>query len=154
RLDFEDGYGNRPNDEEDGHAISAAREVAAGFARGTLPPFLGIRIKTLSDELRARSLRTLDLFVTELVDGTKGALPRNFAVTLPKITSPEQVETLVAVLDVLEKGLSLAPGSIPIELMVETSQSIFDREGRLALPTLVARAQGRCRGAHFGTYDY
>src|SRR5438270_10928971 len=27
RLDFEDGYGNRPDPEEDGHAASAAREV-------------------------------------------------------------------------------------------------------------------------------
>src|SRR6185369_2685245 len=30
RLDFEDGYGNRPDAEEDGHAESAAAEVAAG----------------------------------------------------------------------------------------------------------------------------
>src|SRR5947207_8235437 len=27
RLDFEDGYGNRPDEEEDGHAQSAAGEV-------------------------------------------------------------------------------------------------------------------------------
>ena len=84
RLDFEDGYGNRPADEEDGHAVAAAREVAAGLARGTLPPFLGIRIKPLSDELRTRSLRTLDLFLTQLVSETSGRLPAHFAVTLPK----------------------------------------------------------------------
>ena len=29
RLDFEDGYGTRPDAEEDGHAQSAANEVAA-----------------------------------------------------------------------------------------------------------------------------
>src|SRR5258705_13105231 len=29
RIDFEDGYGNRPDDEEDRHAASAALEVAA-----------------------------------------------------------------------------------------------------------------------------
>src|SRR5689334_1104901 len=28
RIDFEDGYGNRPDDEEDGHAVSAAAEAA------------------------------------------------------------------------------------------------------------------------------
>jgi citrate lyase beta subunit len=154
RLDFEDGYGNRPNDEEDGHAVQAAREVAGGFAKNSLPPFIGIRIKPLSDELRARSLRTLDLFVTELVSQTSGKLPAHFAVTLPKITSPEQVETLVAVLERLEHELSLSPGAIPIELMVETTQSIFDPQGGLALPALVVAARGRCRGAHFGTYDY
>jgi len=154
RLDFEDGYGNRPADEEDGHAVAAAREVAAGLARDSLPPFVGIRIKPLSEELRGRSLRTLDLFITELVSETTGKLPAHFAVTLPKITSPEQVETLVAVLERLELTLSLAPGAIPIELMVETTQSIFDPRGGIALPALVAAAHGRCRGAHFGTYDY
>jgi hypothetical protein len=30
RIDFEDGYGNRPDDEEDGHAVSAAAEAAEG----------------------------------------------------------------------------------------------------------------------------
>src|SRR4051812_42769834 len=49
RLDFEDGYGNRADAEEDGHAESAAVEVAAGAAKGTLPPFIGIRIKNLGD---------------------------------------------------------------------------------------------------------
>ena len=61
RLDFEDGYGNRPDAEEDGHAESAAQQVAAGMAAGTLPPFIGIRIKPMSKELHGRSLRTLDL---------------------------------------------------------------------------------------------
>src|SRR3954453_19771724 len=31
RLDFEDGYGNRADDEEDRHAASSAAEVARGF---------------------------------------------------------------------------------------------------------------------------
>src|SRR5689334_24883465 len=75
RIDFEDGYGNRPDDEEDGHAASAAVEVGKGLAAGTLPPFIGIRIKPLSGELGARSLRTLDIFVTTLVGETRGALP-------------------------------------------------------------------------------
>src|SRR5690606_11921389 len=66
RLDFEDGYGNRPDAEEDGHAVSAAEHVAAGAKAATLPPFIGIRIKPLSKELHARSLRTLDLFVSTL----------------------------------------------------------------------------------------
>src|SRR5215204_5029689 len=47
RLDFEDGYGTRADAEEDGHAQSAAREVAAAMTAGTLPPFVGIRIKPL-----------------------------------------------------------------------------------------------------------
>ena len=51
RIDFEDGYGNRPDAEEDGHAVAAALEVAHGLEDGTLPPFIGIRIKTFSSEL-------------------------------------------------------------------------------------------------------
>ena len=86
RLDFEDGYGNRPDAEEDGHAESAAVEVAAGARRGTLPPFVGIRIKNLGDELRERALRTTHLFLERLLKDTGGRLPPNFVVTLPKIT--------------------------------------------------------------------
>src|SRR5262245_45949949 len=73
RLDFEDGYGNRPDAEEDGHAQSAASEVAMGATNGTLPPFIGIRIKNLGDELRERALRTAHLFIDRLLQDTGGA---------------------------------------------------------------------------------
>ena len=97
RLDFEDGYGARPDAEEDGHAQSAAKEVAAGMIAGTLPPFIGIRIKAMSRELHARSLRTLDLFVTALVKTGK-RLPDNFAITVPKVMTPAHVDAVVACL--------------------------------------------------------
>jgi len=154
RIDFEDGYGNRPDEEEDGHAAAAAQQVAAGFAAGTLPPFLGIRIKPLTRDLAARSLRTLDVFLTELLDKTNGHLPQNFVVTLPKIQSKTDVEVLVDTFDVFEDRLSLDPGSLKVEFMVETTQSIFDPGGRSVLPRLHRAAAGRLTGAHFGTYDY
>src|SRR5213075_660882 len=87
RIDFEDGYGNRPDTEEDGHAESAAIEVAKAMAAGSLPPFIGIRIKPFNEELRARSIRTLDIFVSTVLDQAGGKLPDNFVVTLPKITT-------------------------------------------------------------------
>jgi len=154
RIDFEDGYGNRPDKEEDVHARQAASETAHGLEAGTLPPFLGIRIKPLSPELAKRSLRTLEIFVTTLVKATKGALPAHFVVTLPKIKRAGEVRALVKALAALEKKTGLSVGSLPIELMVETTESIFDARGSVALPALVAAARGRCRGAHFGTYDY
>lgn len=154
RIDFEDGYGNRPDDEEDGHALAAAQQVAIGIAAGTLPPFLGIRIKPLTRDLAARSLRTLDVFLTELLDKSNGHLPANFVVTLPKIMSRVDVEALVDVFEVLEDRLDLEPGALKVEFMVETTQSIFDTKGRTALPLLHRAAQGRLTGAHFGTYDY
>ena len=154
RIDFEDGYGNRPDAEEDGHAESAAREVAAGMKAGTLPPFIGIRIKTFSEELYARSTRTLDIFLTTLLEETGGSLPNNFVVTLPKITVPEQVAALASVFDEFERSGGLEAGALKMEMMVETTQSIINHRGESALPLLVKAARGRCTAAHFGTYDY
>jgi citrate lyase beta subunit len=154
RIDFEDGYGSRPDAEEDGHAAQAATELAKGLSEGTLPPFIGIRMKPLTEELRSRSLRTLDLFVGTLAEQTKGALPPGFVVTLPKVTVPEQAQALNAALTLLESENGIQKGALKVELMVETTQSIFDASGRVALPALVAAAGGRCTGAHFGTYDY
>ncbi len=152
RIDFEDGYGSRPDAEEDGHAIQAAIEVARGVSEGTLPPLIGIRIKPLTEETRGRSFRTLELFVTTLAQQTR-RFP-DFVVTLPKVTVPEQVETLAELCELLETVTGLSPGSLKLELMVETTQSIIGPDGTAALPKLVAAARGRCTGAHFGTYDY
>jgi citrate lyase beta subunit len=140
RLDFEDGYGNRPDAEEDATADSAAAEVAKGYAERTLPPFIGIRIKALNDESKRRSLRTLDRFLHALFDHTGGHLPENFVVTLPKITVPEQVAVL---LDALNQF-----GELRMEMMIETPRSVF------LLPRLIEEARGRCVAAHFGVYDY
>src|SRR5438552_12187135 len=154
RIDFEDGYGNRPDKEEDGHAEAAAIEVAEGISAGTLPPFIGIRIKPFNEELRARSFRTLDIFVSTVVARTGGRLPDNFVVTLPKITTPEQVAALAALFDLLEKQSGLESGTLRMEMMIETTQSIIRSDGRINLPLLLQAARGRCIAAHFGTYDY
>src|SRR4051794_23893402 len=50
RIDFEDGYGNRPDAEEDNHANVVAAEVAKGMSAGTLSPFIGLRVKPLNEE--------------------------------------------------------------------------------------------------------
>ena len=89
RIDFEDGFGNRPDDEEDATAIFAAEQVAEGMQNGTLSPFIGIRIKPFTEELKTRGIRTLDLFVSRLAELTNGQLPPNFVVTLPKVEIPE-----------------------------------------------------------------
>jgi citrate lyase beta subunit len=154
RIDFEDGYGVRQDAEEDGHARSAAEAVAAGHAAGTLPPFIGIRIKPLSKELHARSLRTLDLFVSTLAAATRKRLPPNFVITIPKLMSPGQVAAVARACAALERGLKLRRGALALELMIETPQSILSADGTSALPTLVAAGAGRVTGAHFGTYDY
>jgi len=154
RIDFEDGYGNRPDVEEDGHAESAANEVAEGSRNGTLPPFIGIRIKPFNEELRDRSIRTLDIFVSTLAKQSNGKLPENFVITLPKITIPEQVAALASILTQLEQQSALPNGSLKFEMMIETTQSIINHRGEVNLPLLLAGSEGRCVAAHFGTYDY
>jgi citrate lyase beta subunit len=153
RIDFEDGYGNRPWDEEDAHAESVAREVAQGYKAGTISPFIGIRIKPLNEELAPRSLRTLDLFITTLVRAL-GKLPEGFLITLPKITVAEQSRALAQTLAALEKKLKLNKKSLIFEIMVEVPQAVLNDEGVSPLRSFVDAGEGRCIAAHFGTYDY
>jgi citrate lyase beta subunit len=154
RIDFEDGFGSRPDPEEDDHAQLAATELAHGLSDGALPPSIGIRIKPLNEELKRRSLRTFDLFLTRLLDRTGGKLPPDFVVTLPKITSVEQVTAMASACDAFEYWRQLAAGTLKFELMVETTQSVIAPDGSAALPRLIAAGRGRIVAAHFGTYDY
>src|SRR5439155_25214360 len=153
RIDFEDGYGTRPDTEEDRDVAAAAREVARGHAAGTLPEFIGVRVKPLTEELRARSLRTLRLFLGTLLESA-GELPANFVITLPKVTVPEQVSVFAALLARIERELGLDAGVLRFEVMIETPQVVLGSDGVSALPRLIPAAAGRLQAAHFGTYDY
>ena len=150
RIDFEDGYGIRADAEEDQHAAQAGAECRKGLDKGTLSPFIGIRIKSFSGELAARSLRTMDIFLTAL----GGKLPQNFVVTLPKITGPDQVTALIDAFEALEPKLGLPRGSLKMEPMIEVTQTLLDTDGTSMLPKLLKAARGRMIAAHFGTYDY
>lgn len=154
RIDFEDGYGFRPAEEEDSHAVSAANELAAAFNQGTITSFSGIRVKPLGPETRERSERTLRIFLESFFHGTAGKLPANFVVTLPKITDRDEVKRLAGRLEEIEENVGMEAGSIGVELMIETPRAIFDYKGRPAPPRLVRAAKGRCRSVHFGAYDY
>jgi len=152
RIDFEDGYGNRPDAEEDQHAAAVARELAKGVREQTLSPFIGMRIKPLNEELRGRSIRTLEIVVTALAES--GSIPERWILTIPKVTIIEQIDYTVAVLRNLERTRGLPDGTLRFEIMVETPQIVLDATGSSLLPRLLDASDGRCRGAHFGTYDY
>ncbi len=154
RIDFEDGFGNRPNDEEDATAVHAAGELAIGMKNKTISPFIGIRIKPFTEDLKGRGVRTLDLFLTALLEKTEGKLPDNFVVMLPKVTIPEQMATMVRLFEIIEKENSLAPGTLKMETMVEATQIVMDEEGRNPMMRIIKASEGRCIAAHFGTYDY
>jgi citrate lyase beta subunit len=81
-------------------------------------------------------------------------LPPNFVVTLPKITSPEQVAALASACEAFEYWREVPAGALRFELMVETTQSIVASDGTIALPRFIAEGRGRIVAAHFGTYDY
>jgi citrate lyase beta subunit len=154
RIDFEDGYGARTDDDEDATAVAAAREVARGLDEGLLPPFIGIRIKSFGAEWQARGARTLEIFVDTLLGATDGRLPDNFVVTLPKVQIAEQPRALVRLCEALEQRHGLPAGSLRLEIMIETTQALLGRDGRSPLPAFLEACEGRCRGAHLGTYDF
>ncbi|MEU4441981.1 aldolase [Actinosynnema sp. NPDC050801] len=143
RVDFEDGYGVRSDEDEDSDAERTALVVRDWVRDGVAPPRFGLRMKSFDTRaLRERGIRTLDVFLTAL-----GGAPEGFVITFPKVTSVAQVEVLGDVLDLF--GLPLR-----FEIQVETTRSIVDPQGRLALPRFIEAGRGRVSGLHFGTYDY
>jgi citrate lyase beta subunit len=153
RIDFEDGYGIRAADEEDGHAVAAAREVVAGISAGSLPWRVGIRVKALDDSGRERSVRTLRLFLSTVI-GEAGRLPPHFIVNLPKVTSVDQVAEFAGILAGFEREFGLADGALRLEVMIETPQIVLGADGRSPLPLLAAAGGERLTGAIFGAYDF
>ncbi len=153
RIDFEDGYGQRGDADEDATVVAAARALTQAIGEGTAPPCHGIRFKSFEAPTRRRGLRTLARFL-EALAGSSGTLPEGFVVTLPKVTSVEQVEAMVFAAGQLESALGLARGSLGFEIQVETPQAILGPDGTALVARMVHASEGRCTGLHYGTYDY
>jgi citrate lyase beta subunit len=154
RIDFEDGYGPRPDAEEDAAAVHAARSVAAAVADGSAPPYVGIRMKCLEAAVRSRGIRTLDLFLTELLAAGGGRLPDGLVLTLPKVSYTEQVAAMVRLVEGFERAAGLDEGRIGFEIQIETTQSIMGADGRATVARMIDAAEGRATGLHYGTFDY
>jgi citrate lyase beta subunit len=152
RIDFEDGYGVRPEDVEDGDVVAAAGALATAQRAGTAAPFHGIRFKSFEQPTRRRGLRTLSLFVHRLMDA--GGSIDDFVVTLPKATSVEQIQAMVHVCGELEQAIGLTAPSLRFEIQVETPQSIIGPDGSALVAKMVHASMGRCTALHYGTYDY
>ncbi|MFF3737719.1 DUF6986 family protein [Streptomyces sp. NPDC002566] len=152
RVDFEDGYGVRPDAEEDEAAARAARLIAEAHARGTATPCAGIRMKCMEAAVRDRGIRTLDVFLTGLT--AAGPLPGGLLLTLPKVTYPQQVTAMVRLLEAFEKAHGLTPGRLGFEIQIETSQAILATDGTATVARMIQAAEGRATGLHYGTFDY
>jgi citrate lyase beta subunit len=153
RIDFEDGYGSRRDEEEDRHAVEAARAIDQARRDGVAPPFFGVRVKSFADGMEDRSVRTLDLFVTKLV-GSTGKVPAGLVVTFPKVVATEHVALFAETLGRLEAALGLGEGSLRFEVQVETPRSVVDATGAVAAERIVDAAGGRLTAMHFGVFDY
>ncbi|MFJ1598905.1 DUF6986 family protein [Streptomyces sp. NPDC088261] len=152
RIDFEDGYGPHPDADEDAHAARAARLVHAAYADGTAAPYTGIRMKCLEEAVRDRGIRTLDIFLSGLMEA--GGLPDGLVLTLPKVTYPEQIEAMVRIAEAFETARGLSPGRLGFEIQIETSQSILAADGTATVARMIDAADGRATGLHYGTFDY
>ena len=62
-------------------------------------------------------------------------------VTLPKITIPEQVSALADCSHSSKSKPDLPAGSLKMEMMIETTQSIINIEGQINLPLLLAAGE-------------
>lgn len=152
RVDLEDGYGVRSDDDEDADAIAAGRALVDAAAAGALPPYTGVRFKSLEETTRRRGVRSLDLILGSVLTG--GDLPQGWVLTLPKVTSTAQVRAMVELCRRLERAYELAERRLHFEIQVETPQAILGGAGEATVAAMVQVADGRCTGLHFGTYDY
>ncbi|HTZ91104.1 MAG TPA: aldolase [Streptosporangiaceae bacterium] len=159
RLDFEDGYqppavSTTAGDDaaEDADARTAARNLAAAAAAGSAPPFTGIRCKSLEAATRLRAIRTVSIFLAELL--AHGPMPAGFALTVPKVTSADQVRAMVLLCESLEQALALPRGDLVFEIQAETPQLILGADGSATIARCIHAGGERLAGIHYGTYDY
>jgi HpcH/HpaI aldolase/citrate lyase family len=154
RLDFEDGYKPAGDREaaEDADARAAARDLAAAAAARSAPPFTGIRCKSLEAATRLRSIRTVSLFLAELL--AHGPMPAGFRLTLPKVSSADQVQAMVLLCDSWEQAFGLPEGTLVFEIQAETPQLILGADGDATIARCVRAGGERLTGVHYGTYDY
>ena len=151
RIDFEDGFGNRPDAEEDDAVRAAAAALRRSLEAGTAAPYHGIRFKSLEAPTRHRGVRTLDLFVGEVADvhrrrlrgdAAEGHLGRPGGRHGRRLRAGSRTRT------------ACAAGTLRFEIQVETPQSILGPDGTALVARMVHAAAGRCTGLHYGTYDY
>jgi citrate lyase beta subunit len=155
RIDFEDGYGVRPDEEESRHAIEVATTVVKLAKSQAAPRSIGIRVKPLSTAAMRRSLTTLSVFMSQFAAvGGRGCGLKFLIITLPKVTSAEQVTTMVDILEAYEQEFGFSSGFFRLEILIESPEAFLSIDGTIPIPSFIAAARGRCQSIHFGIYDF
>ncbi len=141
RIDFEDGFGHRPEAEEDSCAERAAIAFHAMAKAGELPFRIGIRPK--GDMIRAA--RTLNLFLKYAIGE---GFPARFVVTQPKIQKADEAKRWREMLEKTEANYHLPALTLKHEILVEHPLAFRHLE------EIAKAAENRLEAAHFGAYDY
>ncbi len=152
RVDFEDGYGRRPDEVEDADLARVLSAYERQRGDGSRPTWWGIRFKAFEAPTRERGIRTLVAFLQRTCEG--GVVPDGLTITLPKVTSVEQVAAMALALTRIESELGLPDHGLGFEIQVETAQAIMASDGRAAVAQMVHASDGRARALVYGTFDY
>ena len=74
--------------------------------------------------------------------------------TLPKVSTVDQVRVMVEACVALEDALGLPSGRLRFEIQMETAPMILGLDGTCPIPEMLRAAEGRVSSLHYGTYDY
>ena len=114
--------------------------VTAAVADGTAPPYVGIRMKCMEAAVRDRGIRTLDLFLTTLLDG--GALPDGLRPHPAQGHLPRADRRDGRLCEEFERAAGLPAGRLGFEIQIETTQAILGPDGTATVPRLIDAAAG------------
>ena len=103
RIDFEDGYGNRPDEEEDGHAASAALEVADRNGKRHAAALHWHPHQTIQRRVARAQHAHARYFCFDVGREVRRPFAGQLCRHAPKITIPEQVGALADIFELLEK---------------------------------------------------
>jgi citrate lyase beta subunit len=70
------------------------------------------------------------------------------------VSGTDQVGAMVTLCEKLERAYGLRAGFLRFEIQVELPAAVLAADGTATVARLITRADGRCSGLHYGTYDY
>ena len=154
RLDFEDGYGARPDAEEDADAVAAAGvlrdDCSAAPGRAELrrdpvqepgaadPPPRAAHPRPRAGRAAGRGRAA-------------GGLPRHPARRSPPWT---RFGRWCGSAPSSSGRTACRPGALRFEIQVETTQAILGADGAATVAQMIHAAENRCTALHYGTFDY
>src|SRR5699024_12331562 len=81
------------------------------------------------------------------------SLPDNLVLTLPKVSTVDQVRAMVLACRDIEAQHGLAEGTVSFEIQVETPQLVLGADGTVPLASALHAGAGRVTSLPYGTYS-